>query len=254
MKQRLTFFIIIVLIIGAGVVFFKRHDSKTEVQTTKSANTTSNTKTDNNSSFDKSRYSLTDPTSIWVVVNKKRPLQPKDYIPADLVTPNLPQRVPGNESMQMRKVTADALTQLFAAAKAAGAPMMISSGYRSYSYQVSLYGSYVSSEGQSVADTQSARPGYSEHQTGLAVDVEPLDGQCDVDQCFATTPAGKWLAANAYQYGFIIRYPNDKTSITGYEYEPWHVRYIGVDLATEMHNTGIETLEEFFGLGAAPGY
>jgi len=131
---------------------------------------------------------------------------------------------------------------------------MVSSAYRSYSYQVSLYGKYVRDQGQSVADTQSARPGYSEHQTGLAVDVEPYDQQCDVEQCFADLPAGKWIAANAYKYGFIIRYTKDKTHVTGYEYEPWHVRYVGVELATEMHNQHIETLEEFFGLPAAPDY
>lgn len=206
------------------------------------------------SAFNKTQYSLTDPTSLWVVVNKQRPLNPKNYVPADLVVPTVPLRVPGNESMQVRAVTATAMEALFAAAKAAGAPLMLSSGYRSYNYQVSLYGSYVSAHGQASADTFSARPGYSEHQTGLAFDVEPLDEKCDVDQCFATTPAGEWIAAHAYEYGFIIRYPSDKVAITGYEYEPWHLRYVGKDLALEMHTTHTETLEEFFGLGAAPNY
>lgn len=204
--------------------------------------------------FDKTQYSLTDPTSMWVVVNKQRPLNPKTYVPPDLVVPSLPLRVPGNETMEMRKETATALESLFAAAKSGGAPMIVSSGYRSYSFQVSLYNGYVQSQGQATADTQSARPGYSEHQTGLAVDVEPADGSCNVDQCFANTAAGKWLAANAYKFGFIIRYPQGLQSVTGYEYEPWHVRYVGTSLAAEMHKDGIQTLEQFFNLGAAPNY
>lgn len=131
---------------------------------------------------------------------------------------------------------------------------MLSSGYRSYNYQTSLYSNYVKNEGQTAADTQSARPGHSEHQTGLAADIEPASRNCEVDQCFATTPEGKWLAANAYTYGFIIRYPADKVDVTGYEYEPWHIRYIGAPLATELHNQGIETLEEFFGVSGGPSY
>ena len=78
--------------------------------------------------------------------------------------------------------------------------------------------------------------------------------KCALDQCFADTPQGTWLAENGWRFGFIVRYPKDKTPITGYEYEPWHMRYVGVDLATEMHKTGVTTLEEFFGLPAAPDY
>ncbi len=204
--------------------------------------------------FDKTRYSISDPNSLWVVVNKQRPLNPKTYAPTDLVVPNAPLRVPGNDSMQLRAETASAMETMFAAAKAAGDPLMVSSGYRSYNYQVSLYGSYVAAHGQASADTFSARPGYSEHQTGLAVDVEPLDKQCDVDQCFANTPAGEWITAHAYEYGFFIRYPADKVAVTGFEYEPWHLRYVGKELALEMHTTHTETLEEFFGLPAAPNY
>ncbi len=200
--------------------------------------------------FDKTQHSLTKPTSRWVVVNKQRPLDPKTYAPVDLVTPKVPIRV----NTQLRQETATATALMFNDAQNAGAPMIVSSGYRSYSYQVGLYNGYVSAQGKALADTQSARPGYSEHQTGLAADVSPLDGTCSVKQCFAATKAGKWLAANAYRYGFIIRYPEGKTAITGYEYEPWHVRYVGTELSTEMHDKGIQTMEEFFGLGAAPTY
>jgi len=202
-------------------------------------------------SFDKSHYSLDDPTSMWVVVNKLRPLSPKEYVPTDLVVPTVPTRVSG---MQVRQAAATALQSLFAAAEQNGTALKLSSGYRSYGYQVNLYNGYVKSEGQASADAQSARPGFSEHQTGLAADVGPASGGCNVDQCFGQTAAGKWLAANAYKYGFIIRYPEGLTAVTGYTYEPWHVRYVGTELATEMHAQGVQTLEQFFGLPAAPDY
>jgi len=205
-------------------------------------------------SFNKQRFSLEDPTSQWVVVNKIRPLNPSAYSPSDLVEPNVPQRVPGNESMRLRTETAKAVESMFAAAKADQTPLMLSSGFRSYSFQTGLYNGYVTKSGQAAADTYSARPGYSEHQTGLAFDVEPLDQQCDVDECFADLPAGKWVAAHAHEYGFIVRYPANKTAVTGYKYEPWHLRYVGKELAAEMKAKNITTLEEFFGLPAAPDY
>ncbi len=204
--------------------------------------------------FNKSQHSTTDPASIWVVVNKQHALNPKEYVPSDLVLPKVSLRVPGNESMQVRTATASALEAMFSGAKQQGTPLMLASGYRSYNYQVSLYGGYVKTQGQAEADKQSARPGYSEHQTGLAADVEPLDRTCEVENCFKDTPAGKWVAANAYKYGFIIRYASDKETVTGYEYEPWHVRYIGIPLATELHKQGIETLEEFFGISGGTTY
>jgi zinc D-Ala-D-Ala carboxypeptidase len=204
--------------------------------------------------FNKALYSTTDPASIWVAVNKKHPLNPIDYAPSDLTVPSVPLRVPGNESMQLRGVSATALEQMFAGAKASGLNLMIASGYRSYNYQVGLYNGYVQSEGQAVADTQSARPGYSEHQTGLAVDIEPTGRNCELGQCFADTPEGKWLAANAYKYGFILRYTPDKVAITGYESEPWHFRYVGNELAGQMHSSNITTLEEFFGISGGQTY
>ena len=128
------------------------------------------------------------------------------------------------------------------------------STYRSYSRQVDVYNGWVSSLGQEGADLTSAQPGYSEHQTGWAMDLGAVPAQCDLDQCFAQTSQGAWLAAHSWEYGFIIRYPDGYTPITGYEYEPWHVRYVGLALAAEMHNTGVMTLEEMFDLPAAPDY
>lgn len=152
----------------------------------------------------------------------------------------------------MRAEAGQALSNMIQAAKAEGLSIRPLSAYRSYTTQVSVYNNEVRTYGQATADTQSARPGTSEHQTGLAVDVG--GGGCGIEDCFGETAEGKWVAANAYKYGFIIRYTPDKVGITGYRYEPWHIRYIGTGLAAEMHNTNIKTLEEFFGLPAAPQY
>jgi zinc D-Ala-D-Ala carboxypeptidase len=152
----------------------------------------------------------------------------------------------------MRKEAATALTDMIAAAQAESLTISPLSGYRSYNTQVSVYNNEVKRYGQSVADTQSARPGTSEHQTGLAIDVG--GGGCGIEDCFGNTPNGKWVAANAYKYGFIIRYTPGKESVTGYRPEPWHIRYIGTELATEMRQKGAQTLEEFFELPPAPSY
>jgi D-alanyl-D-alanine carboxypeptidase len=88
----------------------------------------------------------------------------------------------------------------------------------------------------------------------LAADIAPLSRKCDLQQCFAQTPEGQWLAANAYRYGFIIRYPADKQAVTGYEYEPWHIRFVGTQLANEMHKQGVDTLEEFFTVSGGTAY
>ncbi|WP_256030775.1 M15 family metallopeptidase [Leifsonia xyli] len=99
-----------------------------------------------------------------------------------------------------------------------------------------------------------ARPGHSEHQTGFAVDISAVPAQCSLSACFAQTPQGEWLAANAWRFGFLLRYPEDKVAVTGFMFEPWHYRYIGVPLATHLHATGVTTLEEFFGLPSGTGF
>lgn len=187
---------------------------------------------------------IDDPASITVVANKTRPLQPKTYAPSDLVAVGGGQR--------LRSEAAAALKQLIAGAAAAGYTINPLSGYRSYATQVSVYNREVRVYGQAVADTQSARPGTSEHQTGLAIDVG--GGGCGIEDCFGKTAEGRWIAANAHMYGFIIRYPEGKMAITGYRYEPWHIRYVGVNTAQDMRTKGILTLEEYFGLPAAPNY
>lgn len=123
--------------------------------------------------------------------------------------------------------------------------LKIVSGYRSYSTQDRIYSNYVKKDGQIKADTYSARPGHSEHQTGLAADINSLD------QSFINTREGIWLNSHCYQYGFIIRYPKGKESITGYIYEPWHIRYVGKELATKLYNNGNWiTLEEYLGINS----
>jgi D-alanyl-D-alanine carboxypeptidase len=201
--------------------------------------------------FNKHQKSINDPKSYWVVVNKLRPLKPKTYSPSDII--NVP--VAHDNPPRMRKTAGDQLVKMFKAAKKAGAgSMQIQSAWRPYQTQVSVYAGWVARLGKKQADRQSARPGYSEHQTGLAVDISPVPLKCALAACFGKTPQGKWLAANAWKYGYLLRYPSDKEKVTGYEYEPWHFRFIGNTLAAELHKVHVKTLEEFFGLSAAPNY
>jgi D-alanyl-D-alanine carboxypeptidase len=201
--------------------------------------------------FNRAKFSIDDPASIWVVVNKTRPLNPVDYAPSDLVeVPVAHTWVP-----LLRQEASTAVVAMFAAASAeAGLSLASNSAYRSYTTQVGVYNDDVATNGQAAADTSTARPGTSEHQTGLTMDIGPASGNCSLNTCFADTPEGQWLAANAWRFGFLLRYPADKVAVTGYAFEPWHYRYIGTELSTEMHHTGVSTLEEFFGLPAAPNY
>lgn len=126
-------------------------------------------------------------------------------------------------------------------AAAEGLNIYISSAYRSYEYQSGLYKRYADRDGKAAADRYSARPGHSEHQTGLAFDLNTIDSS------FADTAEGKWVADNCYKYGFIIRYPQGKEDITGFIYEPWHIRYLGEDTAKAVYDSGL-TLEEYLGI------
>lgn len=180
-----------------------------------------------------------DVASISFVVNKRRPL-PDGYTPNDL-------------DGILRKEPKEKLEALLLEARSQSIDLRIISGYRSQSSQASLYSTYFAKDGQELADTYSARPRYSEHQTGLAVDLGNSDNTCDLDICFSDTPGGKWLSQNSYKFGFIIRYQKDKTNITGYQFEPWHLRYVGIPIAKELHSSN-KTLEEYFGLPAAPSY
>lgn len=201
-------------------------------------------------------YDIDSASSLAVVVNKHRPLDPLTYVPKPL------SRI---KTEQLRTDAAQAYQQMVKAAKADRVNIVAISGYRSYAHQANLYGSYVQQYGQETADTIAARAGHSEHQTGLAMDVGNASGVCALQDCFEDTPVGEWVATHAWEYGFIIRYPKDEQDVTGYAYEPWHLRYVGPKLAKEMRSAAqesaeagtqpdIDTMEEFFGLEPAPDY
>lgn len=184
------------------------------------------------------------PESLRCLVNKMRPFAQIDWEPNDLVD---------FEGQQLRAEAARAAHTMMDAAKAEGVTLTVSSAYRSYAVQQQTYQHWVSVNGQRLADQLSARPGYSEHQTGLAIDFSSPEG-CRLEECYEDTRAGRWLAKNAPNYGFILRFPKGQQTITGYLFEPWHYRYLGKDLAAQYTVSGAGTLEEFLGTGAAPNY
>ena len=174
-----------------------------------------------------------------MIVNKTYPL-PEDYVPKntykDATGLSYCTECIDKEAYQKYQ-------EMDADATSLGLNIWIQSGYRSYSLQETLYNNYVNRDGKLAADTYSARPGHSEHQTGLAFDLN------SIDDSFQYTDEGKWVNENAYRYGFIIRYPKGKDDITGYKYESWQLRYVGVELATTLYNDGDWiTLEEYFNL------
>lgn len=190
--------------------------------------------------------------SLWVVVNKRRPLSPRTYVPSGLVVPNTTYA----GGRKMRSDAAAAVASMFAAGRTAGAgSMAITSGYRSYATQDDLYWNKVATSGQAYADMWVARPGHSEHQTGLTLDIAPVGSStCSAHTCLGSTPQGRWLRDNSWRYGFILRYESGYTSVTGFNSEPWHFRFVGVPLATDYRAGGWHTLEQYVGLPAAPTY
>lgn len=186
------------------------------------------------------------PNDITVLVNKSIML-PDGYVPPDLTEPNVPFIFKEKDDKRlMRAEAAHALESLVAAAKKDGVFLAGVSGYRSYQTQVGLFNYYVQTQGEETARKYSAEPGHSEHQTGLAMDVSGSTGECAADDCFAGTPEANWLAQHASEHGFIIRYPKGKEAITGYAYEPWHLRYVGKTMASAIASKGL-TLEEYLG-------
>lgn len=197
--------------------------------------------------LDDGTVEVAEPASIQVVVNKQRKL-PADYIPEDLTVPDVPfYFTEDHPKKQMRAVAADALEELFAAAEKDGLDLVAASGYRSFDRQKNIYDRNVAKYGKEETDTFSAQPGTSEHQTGLAMDVTSAQVAFQLQQSFGDTSEGEWLAEHAHEYGFIIRYLEGAQEITGYTYEPWHLRYVGKDISSTIHNQEA-TLEEFFGL------
>lgn len=182
---------------------------------------------------------VSNPTAVTVIVNKKHCINPPSWAPSDLT-------YVANTGYVLRNIAATHLEAMMNAAAAAGVPFSLTSAYRSYDSQVVTYNNWVRVNGsQAAADTVSARPGFSEHQTGLAADLK-TDG-C-VLECFAGTAQYTWLTQHAAEYGFIERYPPQLTAITGYSPEAWHWRYVGKETATAMKARGIQTLETYFNI------
>ena len=185
------------------------------------------------------------PDSLTILINKTFSL-PKDYVPSDLIIPNIPFSFTNySEKKWMRKEAAIALEGLFKDASEDRLTLFGVSGYRSYARQLAIYSQSLEKNGYEHASQYSAMPGHSEHQSGLAMDVSTISIHNRLDVVFRATPEGRWLEKNSWKYGYIIRYPEDKSHITGYAYEPWHIRYVGIDLAKELTEKNI-TLEEYY--------
>ena len=194
-----------------------------------------------NIGIDKPYYTNTKPSenlnTNLILVNKYNYVT-EDYIPENLEPIDTTYARSG---MQLVTDAKNAFEELSQNAKEDGMTILAMSSYRSYNYQVNLYNNYVESDGKEAADTYSARAGYSEHQTGLAVDV--YNGVVPYTS-FEETEEFIWMQENAYKYGFILRFPKDKTNITGYQYESWHYRYVGKEVAENIHKNNL-TLEEY---------
>jgi len=190
---------------------------------------------------------IAEPESIAALVNKQNKL-PEDYAPNDLVYPEV--RFLFDEKIEkrmMRKEAAEALEKMFEAAKDDSIHLAGVSAYRSHQTQTALFARYEKKDGREKALTYSAFPGTSEHETGLAIDVSGSTGKCAVQDCFADEEESEWLEEHAFDYGYIIRYPEGKESITGYQYEPWHLRYVGTEISLAIKESG-DSLEEYYGV------
>jgi len=253
--KKLGYFFVAILVdilIVGGLIYLKNNSTKdietmNEVSTT--TTTTSNkviTTTKKQEEKNKTSKGFTIEVKNGVtyidghlIANKTYPL-PSSYVPKNTHTDA------GNQKYCQTCIVNDAWdawTLMKADATSLGLNIWIQSGYRSYEAQKGLYDKYVSRDGKLAADTYSARPGHSEHQTGYAFDLNTIT------DAFSNTDEGKWVNENAYKYGFIIRYPKGKEDITGYKYESWHLRYVGKELAEKLYNNGDWiTMEEYFGI------
>ena len=184
-----------------------------------------------------------DPNDLLILVNKQNRAP---SVPYTLVKPDVPPTKPSvSENIYMRPEAADALEALFEGARQDGITLYATSGFRSYSTQKAIFDRKAEERGEKAANKSVAKPGQSEHQTGLAMDVEGATTLgTGLTDAFGESPEGIWVAQHCHEYGFIVRYPKDKTHITGYIYEPWHLRYVGLEAANEITQLGV-TLEEY---------
>jgi D-alanyl-D-alanine carboxypeptidase len=238
-KTKLVVFPILALVfIGAGIgisVALKKDDPKNKKLEVESAQSNVTEVDPKNEQTQEVELNITSADSQYVLVNKKFGLEPVDYRPEDLVIPKVNLTASdSNDEKSVRELITPNLEEMLTAAKKVNLDLTMNSGFRSSKLQAFYFNNYVKQSGLEAAKRYSAEPGHSEHQTGLSFDLSYTDRKCYLDACFGETDAGVWLAENAHSYGFILRYPKDKEEITGYQYEPWHFRFVGKDIATEI--------------------
>ncbi|HRV75814.1 MAG: M15 family metallopeptidase [Candidatus Nomurabacteria bacterium] len=234
----------LIILLFSSLAYFLRSDKKNESNNTQQAqqNEDAEKKVEETK---KTQLDIKSPTSQYVLVNKTYALNPEDYKPGDLVIPKVQTSSSDSRDEQsIREIIRPSLEKMLNDAKSAKLDLVMNSGFRSFKSQSFYFNNYVKQYGLEEAKKFSAEPGHSEHQTGLAFDLSYKDKKCYLEVCFGDTQAGKWLADNSYKYGFILRYPDGKTDITGYQYEPWHFRYVGKDIAKEIFEKRI-TYEEY---------
>lgn len=220
----------------------KEKDRKPEDAKSDNPNSNASTPPENNENRERSLEEVKE-KGLLILVNKEHPID-KGYKPDDLkeIKNFVEDRSPA--SRYMRAEAADAFQQLVDKAAEENIELKMTTAYRSYDFQKLLYDSYVEKEGEDAASKFSAKPGRSEHQTGLAVDVSSPSVDYQLSDDYGATSEGKWLASHAHEFGFILRFPKGKEDITGYQYEPWHIRYVGLTAAEEIYKQKL-TLEEY---------
>lgn len=263
MNKRIILLPVVVLLLFGGFLFYEKNRKHTETfpltasPTAFGEKVTAPTPTptprllpdDISSIQDISRTVPVDtiPQSITALVNRNY-LLPSNYTPSDLKEPKVRFSFSyQGDKRKLRKEAASALEKMFRAAEKKKIILYGVSGYRSYARQKQIYTRNVSLYGKRTTDTVSATPGSSEHQTGLTIDISSKSVGFLLDKNFGRTKEGKWVAKNAHKYGYIVRYPDGKSKITGYHYEPWHIRYVGKELATYLYKNKL-TLEEYYGV------
>lgn len=206
-------------------------------------------------SYSLPRSLLSNPASEFVIVNKHNPISPLNFTPQDLVEVKSSESLDNFRDVQMSQPAARALEAMAKEMFEQGQGRMeLNSGFRSYSTQEKLFERFASQQGLSQALLKAAKPGFSEHQTGLAADISFPSQGCAIMTCFGNTPAGLWIAENSWKHGFIVRYKQETEQITGYSYEPWHLRFVGYEVARLYAKNGMNNLEALWGLPPAPNY
>jgi D-alanyl-D-alanine carboxypeptidase len=204
--------------------------------------------------FNSHQYSLSEPSSIWVIFNKQRPIENKNYIPPGLVSPKVLISTQSEYgALLLQHSVSNALTDMFNEASKEKISLALIGGYHSLMYQTSIYTGQLFSKADPSKYSNVFKPGYDETQAGLSAAIGAKNNSCNKETCFASTHEGIWLYKNAYKYGFIVRYPNNHQSSTGIEYEPWLYRYVGNQLAAKLYNNK-QSMEEFFSLPSAVNY